>query len=215
LRGTGQGRCPRPRGTKTNQRNDSIAHPHEILNPARRRCRQEPGQRVDIACVSGRKLDRVGVRERRHRKRTSGERSHRNRHFADPLWPARLVLHGDASGEVLWRLDSRYEPDRRRYFFGEDFGTEAAFFCAFCFLVFEVFFGLLSPMARSSLSRFRQDTNITPTTCSRHAAMDAITKLAYVVFANSSMVDSARLGTFQLRLSSLWRWTIRKVRRRG
>ena len=38
-----------------------------------------------------------------------------------------------------------------RYFFGSDFGAEAAFFCAFCFFVLEVFFGLLSPMAQSFL----------------------------------------------------------------
>ena len=82
------------------------------------------------------------------------------------------------------------EPDRRRYFFDEGFGAEAAFFTAFCFLVLEVFFGLLSPIGRSSPSRFRQDTNLTPPSGSRHAAMDAITKSAYLVLANSSMVDS-------------------------
>src|SRR3990172_5320753 len=40
---------------------------------------------------------------------------------------------------------------RRRYFFGADVGANAAFFCVFCFLVLEVFFGLLSPIAQSFL----------------------------------------------------------------
>ena len=46
---------------------------------------------------------------------------------------------------------SRREPDRRRYFFAAGLGTFAAFFDAFCFLVFEVFFGLLSPIELSFL----------------------------------------------------------------
>ena len=41
---------------------------------------------------------------------------------------------------------------RRRYFFGAGFGPDAAFFCAFCLLVLEVFFGLLSPIAQSFLT---------------------------------------------------------------
>jgi len=40
---------------------------------------------------------------------------------------------------------------RRRYFFGVDFAADAAFFCAFCLLVLEVFFGLLSPIGKSFL----------------------------------------------------------------
>ena len=56
------------------------------------------------------------------------------------------------------RLERHSSAGRRRYFFGADAGAEAAFFCAFCFLVLEVFFGLLSPMAQSFLKiRWRID----------------------------------------------------------
>ena len=49
------------------------------------------------------------------------------------------------------RLERHPATGRRRYFFGADIGADAAFFCAFCFLVLEVFFGLLSPIAQSFL----------------------------------------------------------------
>jgi len=39
-----------------------------------------------------------------------------------------------------------------RYFLGGDFGADAAFFSDFCFLVFAVFFGLLSPIVLSLLN---------------------------------------------------------------
>jgi hypothetical protein len=48
------------------------------------------------------------------------------------------------------------------YFFGAGLCAAAAFFCAFCFLVLDVFFGLLSPIALSfPRSGWHIDTNAT------------------------------------------------------
>lgn len=51
----------------------------------------------------------------------------------------------------LPRLERDPPAGRQRYFFGAGFGADAAFFPSFCFLVLDVFFGLLSPMAQSFL----------------------------------------------------------------
>jgi hypothetical protein len=55
------------------------------------------------------------------------------------------------TGGVYGDWANSAEPDRRLYFFVAGLGAAAAFFDAFCFLVFEVFFGLLSPIELSFL----------------------------------------------------------------
>jgi len=58
----------------------------------------------------------------------------------------------DAAADCASCADTKGRPVRQRYCFGGDFGADAAFFSDFCFLVFAVFFGLLSPIVLSFLN---------------------------------------------------------------